>query len=351
MIIVGGHSTYTYAADECSNHSDILAEAAELGKFLQCNHHADGALDESGSGSGRNIINNNVNARKPTVVVAAAANRQEFAIVTWNIWFANLYWRERLRATLVETLEQSPHVVSFQEVTQNVHSIMLHCDYWRQWYDPTEERLPCSYDCSIWIRKSDATTRTTTTNDNGRTPAGINVAATNTSMVQIPTIYGRRGLYVDLKLLPPASDDETKIRVMTTHLESGMNKGDTRRKQLDTLQKAAAADRIPTFLVGDMNIDPSYPENSALPGQDLWHVTHRDDPGFTEDTYINEMRFWAHGGKTKRVRYDRIMLLNSKPNHRVVDVKLLGATPFQHPNGQSLLWPSDHFGLVARLEL
>ena len=294
------NSDGSYAADACSDQSDIRIEAAELSTFLQ---NSDSARHRS---------------------------NEEFVIVTWNIWFAAWNWRERLGATLAETLDHHPDVVCWQEVTQNVHSIMIHCDFWRERYDPTEEQLPCSYDCSIWVRRG---TRET---------GGESIKATGVSTIPIPTIFGRRGLCVDLKL----SSDQI-IRVMTTHLESGKAMANTRRAQLDVLRKAA--DRTPTLLVGDMNIDPTYPDNDALPGQDLWLNKHRDDPGFTEDTYVNEMRFWAHGGKQKRVRYDRIMLLNPPLGHRVVDMNLLGTTPFGR-NGQ-MLWPSDHFGLVARMEM
>ena len=245
------------AASACSHHSNILVEAAELGKFLQNN-------------AGDSVSRSGVRPAK-----------QEFTIVTWNIWFASWDWRERLCATLAETLDHDPDVVCWQEVTQNVHSIMLHCDFWRQRYDPTEEQIPFSYDCSVWIRKGDRWTRNQC--------HGWYVHR------RYSTIY-RRGLYVDLRL----PNDQT-MRVMTTHLESGKEKADTRRAQLDVLSRKAA-DHTPTLLVGDMNIDPSYPENSALPGLDLWLAEHPDDPGFTEDTYVNEMRFWAHGGKQKRVQ-------------------------------------------------
>jgi len=309
-----GSNDSACAAGACSDHSDILLEAAELSKFLENNTGSD-RVSHSGM--------------RP-------ANRQELTIVTWNIWFESWYWRERLSATLAETLDHDPDVVCFQEVTQNVHSIMLHCSFWRQRYDPTEEQIPCSYDCSVWIRKGRST---------GSGGHGINVTATSTSTVDLPTIYGRRGLCVDLRF----PSDQQAMRVITTHLESGRGMADNRRAQLDVLRKAA--EHTPTLLVGDMNIDPTYPENSALPGQDLWLALHADDdPGFTEDTYVNEMRFWAHGGKQKRVRYDRILLLNPEPNHCVVDVRLMGTIPFFERNGQ-LLWPSDHFGLVARLKV
>jgi len=311
-----GHNEYA-----ASLHSMLLGESAHLDLFLRENtnnqRHDNTTADSKGRGSC-------------------------LTFATWNIWFAGLYWRERLGATLVEVLEKDPDVVCFQEVTQNVHAILLNCDYWRQWYRPTEERLPSLYDCAIWIRRIGG-------GGDGSSSKHRVAAGGSARTVPLPSTYGRRGLFLDL--IWPNNDRKT-IRVMTTHLESGKEMAATRSAQLDVLRRAAGS-TTPTLLLGDMNTDPSYPENAALPGVDLWLARHPNDPGYTEDTHVNEMRFLAHGLKHKQVRYDRILLLNSDISATpddIVEMKLMGTTPFKAHNGQ-LLWPSDHFGLVCRLKL
>jgi endonuclease/exonuclease/phosphatase family metal-dependent hydrolase len=351
---------------------EILTEAASLSEFLtkNSNQHTDVDL----------LYHNKLSKEMSSA-------KDDFTIVTWNIWFANYCWRERLCVTLLETLEQDPDVVCFQEVTQNLHQIMLHCEAWRQHYDPIEEQLPCLYDCAIWIRKEEGSSSYGVLSNHHQRITACGPPTT----VAIPSIYGRRGLYVDLKLLNHSTNNKAQqsmrfLRVMTTHLESGNDKwaADTRRAQLDVLKRVSldddsssstadtCSDPTPlTLLVGDMNMDPSYPENEALPGVDLWCIAQQhneedscaDPAGYTEDTYVNEMRFVAHQRQHKQVRYDRILLLsananNTPPPHQTlvaVDMKRLGMTPFQAPGVSPcnkegpLLWPSNHFGLVARL--
>ncbi|CAB9496376.1 Endonuclease/Exonuclease/phosphatase family [Seminavis robusta] len=282
-----------------------------------------------------------------------------FTIITWNIWFAPYEWELRLEALLSECLQQHPDVLCFQEVTTNVHRCMLNCQYLRSRYEPTELSLPHGYDCAIWIRK-----------DSSR----LEVNSTNT--LPLESIYGRRGLLVDLEVASSSSrkknDTPAKIRVVATHLESGRHMEMTRRKQLDALFSdmketpcGNTKDIKPhvAFLVGDFNLDPSYAENEVVDANstDLWKLLKpKNDPGYTEDTYQNQMRFEAHG-KHKQVRYDRIVMMDlaehsisqpmqAPPKYMCVPtaIERLGVEPF---DSAKTIWPSDHFGLVAVLEM
>jgi len=108
-----------------------------------------------------------------------------------------------------------------------------------------------------------------------------------------------------------------------------------------------------SFIVGDFNLDPSYPENALVQenGFDLWDVLQPNDAGYTEDTNINKMRLYSHG-KHKQARYDRVLLVPRTAGEttcakcRPYSIDLLGDKPFDEE-----LWPSDHFGLVTRVGL
>jgi len=259
----------------------------------------------------------------------------DFTIVTWNIWFSQCEWQARLEAALAETLAHDADVFCFQEVRSDVHQSMLNCTYLRERYDPTEERLPHGYDCSIWIKRD------------------VRIKVAKVCSIPLRSIYGRRGLCVDLQL-----NRQTNIRVVTSHLESGEEMDYTRCGQLETLFKFIRNTPFfneesmdVAFLVGDYNLDPSYPENEIVEqnGMDVWKELHPNDAGFTENTYQNKMLYSAHG-KHKQVRYDRVVIvrpsLRKTSESTVVphSIKLLGTTPFD-TNGE--LWASDHFGLVA----
>ena len=269
------------------------------------------------------FLSRNFTARPNT----ANAETNGFSIVTWNIWFSQYHWRNRLCVTLLETLSQQPDVFCFQEVTRQAHSVLLNCAFLRERYEPTEESLPCSYDCAVWVRKG--------------------VSVESVSNIPLPSIYGRRGLCVEVK--KNIGETQQQIRIITTHLESGKGMEHTRRAQLQDINKFQSKCPYPTFLVGDMNLDPSYPENECLPGLDLWSHCHKRDPGFTEDTYVNRMRYNHHGQKHKQVRYDRILLMNSNPPPTEVQIQRLGTQAFRNKENEEVVWPSDHFGLAVQV--
>lgn len=300
-----------------------------------------------------------------------------FTIITWNIWFSSYEWKARLEAALSQILLQEPDVFCFQEVTAEVHKCMLQCHYLRKRYEPTELRLPQWYDVAIWIKKDDDTASSSIAENQGRS---IKVHACKT--IELETIFGRRGLCLDLEI--SANDHSrgkrvsSRVRVVSTHLESKKENGKIRERQLDHLfncirdmpWKTVEAEKesnkeeeagdypIVSLLVGDFNIDPAYPENTIVESNsiDLWKILRPNDYGFTEDTYVNKMRYEKHGYH-KQVRYDRIVLVPTTLSDDAsillsqahpCSIDRLGTEPF---DDEGRLWVSDHFGLVARLRL
>jgi len=162
-----------------------------------------------------------------------------FTVVTWNIWFARYKWQSRLEAVIFQTLRHNPDVFCFQEVTAEVHNCMLRCEYLRERYDPTEERLPHGYDVAAWVRRDDRASR-------GR-GSKKSIRWQVCSSFLLRSIFGRRGLIVDLVvMLSPDyetnSKEETvtatkmrRVRLATAHLESGRQHAPTRQVQLNHL--------------------------------------------------------------------------------------------------------------------
>jgi len=288
----------------------------------------------------------------------STSDHKRFTIVTWNIWFSSYQWQARLEAAIRQTLEQEPDAFCFQEVTADVHNCMLRCKYLRDRYVPTESHLPSAYDCSVWIRANSSTRQYEWT-------------CTTVGQNAMQSIYGRRGLCVDLKLTTNSGQNQkesdiSRIRVVTAHLESGKGMASIRRVQMDALfshirgtpwagDKCNAGKALidASFLVGDFNLDPSYAENELVDanGLDLWKSLRPQVTGYTEDTYKNKMRYLAHG-KHKQVRYDRVVQVRQLSNSctsvtiKPLSINILGTEPFDR-DGE--IWVSDHFGFVARV--
>ena len=87
-------------------------------------------------------------------------------------------------------------------------------------------------------------------------------------------------------------------------------------------------------------IDPAF--------QDVWGQLRSNEPGYTEDTSINRMRYLIKG-KHKRVRFDRVLLKNMDQDFgwTASSIELIGTEPIS-PN-QPDVFPSDHFGLLCRI--
>src|SRR3989338_7827798 len=112
-----------------------------------------------------------------------------------------------------------------------------------------------------------------------------------------PSTQGRRFLYIDVSL------NGALTRVGTVHLESLQKSTKFRLAQLDRIFPILTSPVVAhSFLMGDMNLCSTWPENELAFSQrpteqyhlDLWPALHPDLRGYTEDTDINTMRL-AHG--------------------------------------------------------
>lgn len=154
--------------------------------------------------------------------------------------------------------------------------------------------------------------------------------------IELPSLMNRSLLCVELSASSPWV-------VSTTHLESTRQLSGSRVEQLsqvfDALRPYPRA-----MLMGDFNFDPADPEEASLERayMDAWAALRPQEPGYTEDTTLNHMRY-RRRGRHKHVRYDRV--LARLPGWRPTEVALF-ATEALEPD----VFVSDHFGVAARYE-
>lgn len=169
------------------------------------------------------------------------------------------------------------------------------------------------------------------------------------AVLRVPTVVGefasRRG-YAGVDL----SVDGRRVRFVNTHLEAFLEQ--TRVAQAEELAAAGGPLRtpLPVILVGDLNSDPRG-ENPAAYGVlrrfgllDTWVLRHGSKPANScclarEDLTDPTPAAFDH-------HIDHILV---KPRMRVLQQIVVGTDPRNRT--RSGLWPSDHGGHVATLEL
>lgn len=138
---------------------------------------------------------------------------------------------------------------------------------------------------------------------------------------------------------------EQKLVVATTHMESYLEDGPVRAKQLDTIFGLIEGAENAVVL-GDFNFGEGEPEGKQIPSSyvDLWKVLRSEAPGLTWNIEKSPMakRGSFPGEKSRRI--DRILLRSKR--WEPAEVRIVGDTPYSS-DGQ--LYPSDHFGVVGTL--
>jgi endonuclease/exonuclease/phosphatase family metal-dependent hydrolase len=241
-------------------------------------------------------------------------SRAALRIVTWNVWFGDLERALRRRA-LFEALDAAaPDIVCLQEVTPAfMRGPELAELPGRGW--SVGELSNNYYDTLILTRP--------------RVVANERLA--------LPSEMGRNLSLVRLATDPP-------LTVATVHLESTREMTPARVRQLELIT-ARLADETCVVLVGDLNFpDGARPEAAVLAGwRDAWPTCRPDEPGYTVDAEVNEMRALLKPNK-KRARLDRAYLHGA--GWRFAGAELLGTKCLP---GDPLTFVSDHFGLQVDL--
>ena len=149
--------------------------------------------------------------------------------------------------------------------------------------------------------------------------------------------------------------EKNKMNILCTHLNYKYNQSDIRKKQVEyILEYISKLDKteFPSILCGDFNADPHSDEIRLLLGlsspvkrtvlRDSWQLVNPDDHGYT----------WSNENNFARKTLE--------PDRRIdyIFVGPPGKNGLGHPLGSILLgnkekeglYPSDHFGIMARLE-
>lgn len=137
------------------------------------------------------------------------------------------------------------------------------------------------------------------------------------------------------------------LAVATVHLESFLEDGPRRAKQLDdTFPMLDEGDDA--VLLGDFNFGDGEAETEHLDKRfaDVWRALKPDDPGFTWDPVKSPFAKRQSLPKEGQRRIDRILVRSERWTPKAIEI--LGDKPIgdEHPE----IFPSDHFALRAELE-
>mmetsp|Transcript_36447 Transcript_36447/g.48848 ORF Transcript_36447/g.48848 Transcript_36447/m.48848 type:complete len:326 (-) Transcript_36447:1525-2502(-) len=274
-------------------------------------------IDQQTSMSLSNITTKNQDAPK------------QLSMLTWNVWFGNLRYRERYNAILKEVLSRDVDVACFQEVTEAFMETLFSCNDVVSNYDMSPNKIR-DYGAMILAKKK------------------LNA---NFEEIKLPTRMDRSLILARME----------NIVIGTVHLES-LNSEDCRRRQLAAANEAMTGDET-AILCGDFNFDstqtwgdwrrsraarsPENLENNVLKKElpcwaDAWPTLKggpedNGDPGLTFDGATNPV---CVRNKNERMRYDRIMVKES-PSITLGNISLIGTEPMDDTN----IKPSDHYGI------
>ncbi|CAF1114629.1 unnamed protein product [Rotaria sp. Silwood1] len=251
----------------------------------------------------------------------------KFRVVTYNIWFSEDYQPIRFRS-LCDILNKSQaQIIGLQEMTANILQQLLSQDFVQERYylsDVDGRTFKEWYGVLLLI--------------------DIRLHISKLSLIHFSqSTMGRRLILAEIKL-----DENEILRIGTVHLESLDNK-QQRLHQLDICRKVFNRSPTSCILMGDFNFHARGQENidqfNRLPQWiDVWPcLMGSDNHGYTYDTETNSMTKF-HNGSSDRSRLDRIILLSQTiiPTH----IQIIGNQPIAY-QGNSNLFPSDHFGLTA----
>lgn len=259
-----------------------------------------------------------------------------FVVLTWNVWFGEFQFDLRARSLLAQTLELSPDIICFQEVTERFMQILAEIPTYQSLYILSSRRTEHVYGTIMLVKSA---------------------LRPEYRAVELPTGMGRVLLFARLHIF------NRSIAVANVHLES-LDHHRVRELQLEAIEQVLLAFDT-AIVVGDFNFcscknfkqsEDRPLENDSLrrylPSYiDLWpHLSGRIGPhspagtpsavcppdGYTYDSEANGMLSHKH----ERGRYDRVLLKSADVDP--LGIRRVGLEPVAEG-----VWPSDHFGLLS----
>lgn len=241
-----------------------------------------------------------------------------FSVATYNVWFDPFEHARRCAAVLDILEREEPDVIALEEVTTPFLECLLARPWVRAHYRCSRARLAPDQHYDVVMLS--------------RLPVLRFAAHT------LPTDMGRR-----LHTLVLATT-QGELAIAGVHLESMRERTPTRLAQIHETIRILAAAPLSVWL-GDFNAGPASEEDLAIrcAFRDAWDELSQE-PGYTRDTSANAML--AKVKADRRQRIDRVLLRGEGLS--ALTIRLLGTQPLPGSDGQ--VFPSDHFGLIARLE-
>ena len=161
--------------------------------------------------------------------------------------------------------------------------------------------------------------------------------------------YGLPSLQMDNVLICNFDINNKKYTIATSQLHSSKEWTQFRILQLQVIFDLLKSEENVIF-AGDFNfgdgqnwIENDYIDQSYT---DVWKQLKPYDPGYTEDTYINIMRFNIKK-KHKQERFDKVLYKSSHLNPTSIELK--GMERIKHSKLDT--WPSDHWAVLSKFSL
>lgn len=170
--------------------------------------------------------------------------------------------------------------------------------------------------------------------------------------------YGLASLQMDTALYAEILVNDKTISLVTSQLHSQSEYTDFRIIQLKTIFNDILREKENAIFVGDYNFGDNvqkWKENNYLDKsyKDAYRDLYPDNgknPGYTEDTEINEMRYMMKKSH-KQERFDKLMYKSNfitPIKFDIIGKDKIGSVTFE--NSKIGIWPSDHFGIYCEMK-
>jgi endonuclease/exonuclease/phosphatase family metal-dependent hydrolase len=249
------------------------------------------------------------------VLFLSAQEKKTFTLVTYNILGDPVELKKRI-PPLMKILQQSDaDVIALQEV-EPWFTALLAKEEWAKRYQTTRIK-PEDAGGQYFLSK-----------------APIEKASAH----KLPGPQSRSVLIVTLRI------GGRRFEVATTHMESPLQEGAVRARQIESILPRLRDAEDAVFL-GDLNFGDGEGEEKKLDTAyvDLWKSLKPNDPGLTWNIETSDMAKKGSFPGEKSRRLDRILVKSSVWKPR--DIRIVGDQPVLP--GKKDLFPSDHFGLVG----
>jgi endonuclease/exonuclease/phosphatase family metal-dependent hydrolase len=248
---------------------------------------------------------------------ATGVDRDELTLSTYNIWYDPKCAEIRFGHIIDLLSRDAPDVMVFQEVIPRALDIFLEQPWIRDGYVAAAVVGGDVGNYGMLLLS--------------RLPVG------RITYVRLPTQANRGFLRADLLL-----NGGTTV-VCSVHLDSGKRSSWLRHWQLRAVFRALR-DAESAVVLGDFNMRANEDHRIVAPFRDIWPALRPDEPGYTEDTSINHMRYDMKN-KPRHVRFDRVLVKGSSWAPQGIELLGTEAVSKKLPR----VFPSDHFGLYCRM--